>query len=182
MGGTPETNVPPPPGFFQRSMHLPHHVGRVGSQLNGNIPPYGDNEPPPSAPRSHDDDKWRRLHHRFFHSVVEFVMSPFELIVNYPMTYAARTRDDDDDDDDDDDMIVIRGFPDRAARYIVSSRTKRYIEAHVNDSSYSLPKFCVFRNHHTPPPPPTRARARGQARGASCGWRWGDAAIVPSRA
>jgi hypothetical protein len=79
-------------------------------------------------------------------------------------------------------MIVIRGFPNRAARYIVSSRTKRYIEAHVNDSSYSLPKFCVFRNHHPPPPPPTRARARGQARGASCGWRWGDAAIVPSRA
>jgi hypothetical protein len=91
-------------------------------------------------------------------------MSPFELIVNYPMTYAARTRDDDDDDDDDDDMIVIRGFPDRAARYIVSSRTKRYIEAHVNDSSYSLPKFCVFRNHHTPPPPP-RARVREGKRG-----------------
>jgi hypothetical protein len=66
-------------------------------------------------------------------------------------------------------MIVIRVFPDRAARYIVSSRTKRYIEAHVNDSSYSLPKFCVFRNHHPPPPPP-HARACARASEGSVLW------------
>ena len=40
--------------------------------------------------------------------------------------------------------IAIRGFPDRAARYIVSDETISYIEAYVDDSSY-----C---NHHTPPP------------------------------
>ena len=48
--------------------------------------------------------------------------------------------------------IVIRGFPDRAARYIVSDETISFIEAYVDDSSY-----C---NHHTSPPP----RARGERR------------------
>ena len=180
MGGPPGTNAPPPPpGFFQRSMRLPHHVGRVGSQLNGNIPPYGDNEPPPSAPRSHDDDQWRRLHHRFFHIAVEFAMSPFELIVNYPMTYAARPPARATMTTTTMMMmmisIVIRGFPDRAARYIVSDETISYIKAYRR-------RLIVLQSSHLPPPPPARARARGQARGASCGWRWGDADIVPSSA
>ena len=62
--------------------------------------------------------------------------------------------------------IVIRGFPDRAARYIVSDETISYIEAYRR-------RLIVLQSSHLPPPPRRclvaicRRRRGGRGRGVA---------------